>query len=140
VRGLDCGADDYLVKPFAFTELLARLRALQRRPPLQLNTLLQVADLTMDITTREVRRGGRLIDLTPIEFKLLEYFLRHPSQVLSRTQILEQVWDLDFYTDSNVVDVYVGYLRRKIERDFDQTLLHTIRGVGYCLRTEEKND
>ena len=140
VRGLDCGADDYLVKPFAFTELLARLRALQRRPPLQFNTLLQIADLTMDITTREVRRGGRLIDLTPIEFKLLEYFLRHPSQVLSRTQILEQVWDLDFYTDSNVVDVYVGYLRRKIDRDFDQSLLHTIRGVGYCLRTEEKND
>lgn len=140
VRGLDCGADDYLVKPFAFSELLARLRALQRRPPLQLNTILQVADLTMDIAKREVRRGGRLIDLTPLEFKLLEYLLRHPNQVLSRTQILEQVWDLDFYTDSNVVDVYVGYLRRKIERDFEQILLHTVRGVGYCVRTEDEND
>lgn len=136
VQGLDRGADDYLVKPFAFSELLARLRALQRRPPLQLDTILQVQDLTMDIAKREVRRGARLIDLSPLEFKLLEYLLRHPQQVLTRTQILEHVWDLDFYNDSNVVDVYVGYLRRKIDRGFDQPLIQTVRGVGYCLRTE----
>ncbi|MEA5509430.1 response regulator transcription factor [Crocosphaera sp. UHCC 0190] len=134
VKGLDYGADDYLVKPFAFSELLARLRALQRRPPLQVNTLLQLADLTMDLPTREVRRGSQLIELSPLEFKLLEYLLRNANQVLSRTQIGEHVWNLDFYSESNVVDVYVGYLRRKIDRDFDTALLHTIRGVGYCLK------
>ncbi|MEC4982746.1 MAG: response regulator transcription factor [Oscillatoria sp. PMC 1068.18] len=136
VRGLDLGADDYLVKPFAFSELLARLRALQRRPPLQLDPILQVADLTVDLGKREVRRGGKLIELSPLEFKLLEYLLRYRDRVLTRTQILEHVWDLDFYSNSNVVDVYVGYLRRKIDKGFEQSLLHTVRGVGYCLRTE----
>lgn len=139
VQGLDRGADDYLVKPFAFSELLARLRALQRRPPLQLDTVLQIGDLTMDTVKREVRRSGRLIDLSPLEFKLLEYLMRHPEQVLTRTQILQHVWDLDFYSDSNVVDVYIGYLRRKIDRGFDQSLLQTSRGVGYCLRSEAIN-
>lgn len=135
VRGLDRGADDYLVKPFAFSELLARLRALQRRPPLQFNAILQVDDLTMDVVKREVQRAGRLIELSPLEFKLLEYLLRNSNSVLTRTQIGEHIWDFDFYSDSNVVDVYVGYLRRKIDRGFDQPLLYTVRGVGYCLRS-----
>ncbi len=140
VQGLDRGADDYLVKPFAFSELLARLRALQRRPPLQLDTVLQVADLTMDTVKREVRRGSKLIELSPLEFKLLEYLMRHREQVLSRTQILQHVWDLDFYSDSNIVDVYVGYVRRKIDRGFEQQLLQTVRGVGYCLKVGETHD
>jgi DNA-binding response OmpR family regulator len=136
VRGLDRGADDYLVKPFAFSELLARLRALQRRPPLQLDMVLAVGDLRMDTVTREVRRGERAIDLTPLEFKLLEYLLRQGDRVVTRTQILQHVWDLDFYSDSNVVDVYIGYLRRKIDRGEERTLLQTIRSVGYSLRSE----
>ncbi|MGL4375359.1 MAG: response regulator transcription factor, partial [Microcoleaceae cyanobacterium] len=107
VKGLDQGADDYLVKPFAFNELLARLRALQRRPPIQCETLLQVGDLTMDLVKREVRRSGHLIDLSPLEFNLLEYLMEHQNQVLSRTQIGEHVWHLDFYSNSNVVDVYI---------------------------------
>ncbi len=123
------------LKPFAFSELLARLRALQRRPPLQFNAILQVDDLTMDVVKREVQRAGRLIELSPLEFKLLEYLLRNSNLVLTRTQIGEHIWDFDFYSDSNVVDVYVGYLRRKIDRGFDQPLLHTVRGVGYCLRS-----
>ncbi|MEG3437996.1 response regulator transcription factor [Pannus brasiliensis CCIBt3594] len=136
VTGLDRGADDYLVKPFAFSELLARLRALQRRPPLQFDLQLRAGDLTMDLAKREVRRAERLIDLSPLEFKLLEHFLRNPDRVLSRTSIGEGVWNLDFYSDSNVVDVYVGYLRRKIDRGFSYPLLHTVRGVGYCLKAE----
>ncbi|BAU11662.1 two component transcriptional regulator, winged helix family [Leptolyngbya sp. NIES-3755] len=136
VKGLDAGADDYLAKPFAFTELLARLRALLRRPPLQSGTILQVADLTMDVALREVSRAGQRIDLSPKEFTLLEYFMRHPRQVLTRDQITEHIWNFDFYGDSNVVDVYVGYLRRKIDRGFDPPLLHTVRGVGYRLSAE----
>jgi DNA-binding response OmpR family regulator len=139
VQGLDQGADDYLVKPFAFSELFARLRALQRRPPLQFNHILQVGDLTMDVVKREVKRGGRLIQLTGLEFKLLEYLLRNSHSVLTRTQIGEHIWDFDFYSDSNVVDVYVGYLRRKIDRGFDQPLLHTVRGVGYCLKSDQSD-
>jgi DNA-binding response OmpR family regulator len=139
VQGLDQGADDYLVKPFAFSELLARLRCLQRRPPLQFNHILQVGDLTMDVVKREVKRGGRLIQLTGLEFKLLEYLLRNSHSVLTRTQIGEHIWDFDFYSNSNVVDVYVGYLRRKIDRGFDQPLLHTVRGVGYCLKSDQSD-
>jgi heavy metal response regulator len=133
VRGLDVGADDYLVKPFAFPELVARLRALLRRPPLQMGPILRFGDLAMDTARREVRRGGRLIELSPREFTLLEYLMRHPGQVLTRTQITEHVWNFDFFSDSNVVDVYIGYLRRKIDRGFDRPLLHTVRGVGYRL-------
>jgi DNA-binding response OmpR family regulator len=136
VKGLDQGADDYLVKPFAFNELLARLRALQRRPPIQCETLLQVGDLTMDLVKREVRRSGHLIDLSPLEFNLLEYLMQNQNQVLSRTQIGEHVWHLDFYSNSNVVDVYIGYLRRKVDRGFDYQILHTVRGIGYCLKAE----
>src|SRR5712691_3718827 len=133
VRGLDVGADDYLVKPFAFPVLVARLRALLRRPPFQMDPILHLGDLTMDTARREVRRGGRLIELSPREFTLLEYLMRHPRQVLTRTQITEHVWNFDFFSDSNVVDVYIGYLRRKIDRGFDRPLLHTVRGVGYRL-------
>lgn len=136
VKGLDAGADDYLAKPFAFTELLARLRALLRRPPLQGEPILRVADLEMDVANREVCRNGKRIDLSPREFTLLEYFMRHPRQVLTRDQITEHIWNFDFYGDSNVVDVYVGYLRRKIDRGFDPQLLHTVRGVGYRLSAE----
>ena len=131
VRGLDVGADDYLVKPFAFPELVARLRALLRRPPLQMDPILHLGDLEMDTARREVRRGGRLIELSPREFTLLEYLMRHPRHVLTRTQLAEHVWNFDFFSDSNVVDVYIGYLRRKIDRGFDRPLLHTVRGVGY---------
>jgi heavy metal response regulator len=137
VRGLDAGADDYLVKPFAFSELLARLRALLRRPPLQVDTILRVGELEMDVANREVRRAGAAIDLSPREFALLEYLMRHPRQVLTRDQITEHIWNFDFYGDSNVVDVYIGYLRRKIDRGFDRPLLHTVRGVGYRLSAED---
>jgi DNA-binding response OmpR family regulator len=133
VHGLDAGADDYLPKPFEFTELLARLRALLRRPPLQANPVLQFADLEMDVATHQIRRSGRPIELSPREFTLLEYLMRHPHQVLTRNQILEHTWNSDFYGDSNVVDVYIGYLRRKIDKGFHPPLLHTVRGVGYRL-------
>ena len=131
VRGLDTGADDYLLKPFAFPELLARLRALLRRPAAALPTRLALADLTLDPATRRVERAGRRIDLTPREFALIELLLRHPGQVLSRTQIAEQVWGFDFFHESNVVDVYIRYLRQKIDEGFEPKLLHTVRGAGY---------
>lgn len=136
VLGLDAGADDYLIKPFDFTELLARLRALLRRPPLQVDVVLQVGDLEMDTVQRWVKRGDRPIDLSPREFSLLEYLMRHPNQVLSRTQIAQHVWSFDFYGDFKVIDVYIGYLRRKIDRDAPYSLIHTVRGVGYRMSAE----
>ena len=133
VRGLDAGADDYLVKPFAFPELLARLRAILRRPPLQSQTVLHIADLELDTASRKVSRGGKNIRLSAREFSLLEYLMRHANQVLTRTQIGEHVWNIDFYNESNTIDVYIGYLRRKIDKEAMRKLIHTVRGVGYQL-------
>ncbi|MCL4831169.1 MAG: response regulator transcription factor [Caldilineaceae bacterium] len=133
VAGLDAGADDYLVKPFAFQELLARLRALRRRGGDQRTTQLRVADLTLDLVTHLAERDDQSIDLTTKEFALLELFMRHPNQILSRTVIAEHVWDYDFYSQSNIVDVYVRYLRKKIDDPFDEKLIQTVRGAGYRL-------
>jgi two-component system, OmpR family, copper resistance phosphate regulon response regulator CusR len=136
VRGLDLGADDYLTKPFAFDEFLARVRALLRRGTLTPGPVLRVADLTLDPATREVRRGARRIGLTAREHALLEYFMRNQGRVLTRPMLAEHVWGLDFDPESNIVDVYVGYLRRKIDGPGDARLLHTVRGAGYVLRSE----
>jgi len=136
VEGLDAGADDYLVKPFALDELLARLRALLRRAGDGEEPVLRFADVTLDPGTREVSRGGHAIDLTRTEFSLLELFLRNPRQVLTRSLIYERVWGYDFGSGSNALDVYIGYLRRKTEVDGLPRLIHTVRGVGYALRQE----
>ncbi len=134
VAGLDSGADDYLVKPFAFRELLARVRALLRRDGLSKDPVLRVADLEVNTVSHEVRRAGRPIELTSKEYAILEYFVRNPNRVLTRTQIAEHVWDYDFVSMSNVIDVYVGYLRRKLGDDREPRLLRTIRGTGYQFR------
>jgi two-component system response regulator MprA len=134
VAGLDAGADDYLVKPFALKELLARLRALLRRSDTGDGTVLRFADLTLDTGSREATRGERVIELTRTEFALLELLMRNPRQVLSRGQIYEEVWGYDFGAASNSLGVYVGYLRRKTEAEREPRLIHTARGVGYSLR------
>ena len=136
VTGLDAGADDYLTKPFSFAELLARLRALIRRGVPERPTVLRQGDLVLDPATRRVARGEALVDLTPKEFALLEYFMRHPGEVLTRTRLIEHVWDFAFDGDSNVVDVYVRYLREKMDRPFGRDSLETVRGAGYRLREE----
>lgn len=140
VRGLNIGADDYLVKPFDFSELMARVHALLRRPPLQSTNILRVADLEVDTVRRMVWRGGRQLDLSQREFMLLEYLMRNAEQVLTRTQIGERVWGFDFYNESNVVDVYIGYLRRKIDRNAAKPLIQTVRSVGYRLSGEDTLD
>lgn len=131
VRGLDSGADDYLVKPFAFAELLARLRALTRRQPAVLGAVLQVGDLVLDTATRKIARGGTPIDLTTKEYGILEYLMRHPNQVLTRTMIAEHVWNYDFDNASNVIDVHIRNLRRRIDEPFPIRLIQTVRGAGY---------
>jgi heavy metal response regulator len=137
VTGLDHGADDYLTKPFAFDEFLARVRALLRRGAGQRAPVLKLADLALDPATRAVTRGSRRITLTAREYALLEYFLRSVGRVLTRPMIAQHVWGLDFDTESNIIDVYVGYLRRKIDGDGERRLLHTVRGVGYVLSDKE---
>jgi two-component system OmpR family response regulator len=141
VGGLRAGADDYLVKPFAFSELAARIEALTRRSvPDGPATLLTVGTLEMDLIARSVRRGDVAIDLQPREFRLLEYLMRHAGQVVTRTMLLEHVWDYHFDPQTNVIDVHVSRLRAKIDRGFDQPLLHTVRGVGYRLAVEPVSD
>jgi heavy metal response regulator len=137
VTGLDCGADDYLTKPFAFEELLARVRALLRRGTPVPASVLTFVDLQLDLVTRQVTRAGKRIDLTAKEFALLEFFLRQPGRVLSRSLIAQHVWGVDFDTFTNVIDVYVNYLRKKIDVDFGPKLLHTVRGAGYVLKAPD---
>jgi len=136
VAGLDAGADDYLAKPFAFEEFLARVRALLRRGSEQRRGILKLADLTLDPVQREVKRGTRRIVLTPREYALLEYFLRNAGRVLTRPLLAQHVWGVDFDTESNLIDVYVGYLRRKINGQGETPLLHTVRGVGYVVKAD----
>ena len=135
-KGLGLGADDYLVKPFAFDEFSARVRALLRRGSDTKSAILSLADLTLNTTNREITRGERNIKLTSTEYALLEYLLRNQGHVLTRSQIADHVWNYDFEYDSNVVDVYIRYLRNKIDRDFPVKLIHTIRGTGYVMRVE----
>lgn len=136
VTGLDAGADDYLAKPFEFRELLARIKALARRPSAAFRTenVLRFNDLEQDLDSKIVRRAGREILLTPREFALLEFFLLNPGKVLSKTEIAEKVWDVDFDTGTNVIEVYVNYLRNKMDKGFDQKLIHTQFGQGYVLK------
>lgn len=135
VRGLRSGGDDYLTKPFAFTELLARLEALLRRGVSTApQTVLKVGDLEMDLLARTVRRGGQTIDLQPREFRLLEYLMRHSGHVVTRTMLLEGVWDYHFDPQTNVIDVHISRLRQKIDKGFEKPLIHTVRGAGYTLR------
>ncbi len=137
VNGLDAGADDYLVKPFAYDELLARLRVLLRRRSGQTTNVLEYGGLVMDLNSRTVTRDGKEITLSSKEFAVLEYLLRNPGRVLSRDKIENHVWNYDFEGGSNVVDVYIRYLRKKIDNGFNKKLLHTIRGAGYVLREEK---
>ncbi len=135
VKGLRAGGDDYLTKPYAFTELLARIDALVRRAsPSEADTTFQVADLTIDRLKRQVSRGGQEIQLQPREYRLLEYLARHAGQIVTRTMLLENVWDYHFDPQTNVIDVHISRLRAKIDKDFDKPLLHTVRGAGYSLR------
>ncbi|MGB9809604.1 MAG: winged helix-turn-helix domain-containing protein, partial [Caldanaerobacter sp.] len=134
VKGLDTGADDYLTKPFELSELMARIRALLRRESPTKSPILKVADLELNTLTRQVKRGGKEINLTSKEFALLEYMMRNTGRVLTRSQIADHVWDYEFDGFSNIIDVYIRYLRKKIDDGFENKLIHTIRGSGYCLK------
>ena len=135
VTGLDAGGDDYLVKPFAFSELMARINALGRRPPIvPTETVLRVEDLEMDLLQRSVTRNGQTLELQPREFRLLEYLMRHAGQVVTRTMLLEYVWDFHFDPHTNVVETHISRIRSKVDKPFDIPLIHTVRGAGYCLQ------
>ncbi|HNU72402.1 MAG TPA: heavy metal response regulator transcription factor [Thermodesulfobacteriota bacterium] len=137
VEGLDLGADDYLVKPFSFHELLARVRALLRRGRTVSSAVLQVADLSLNQLTREVRRGNVMIELTPKEFALLEYLMSNAGEVLTRTMISEHVWNYDFDSMTNIIDVHINHLRTKVDKSFEPKLIHTVKGVGYVLKRKD---
>jgi len=137
VKGLDTGADDYLIKPFAFDELLARIRVLLRRKSGQTSNILTISDLSVDMDTRRVERNGQEISLSAKEFAILEYFIHNADIVLSRDKISRHIWNYDYEGGSNVVDVYIRYLRKKIDEGYDTKLIHTVRGAGYVLRVEE---
>ncbi|HSI02048.1 MAG TPA: winged helix-turn-helix domain-containing protein [Reyranella sp.] len=137
VAGLEAGADDYLVKPFAFAELLARVSALARRPPMVATTELKVGDLEVDLLGRTVTRGGKRIELLAQEFKILEYLMRHAGEIVTRTMLLEKVWDFHFDPKTNIVETHISRLRGKIDKGFDKPLLHTVRGAGYVVRSAD---
>jgi heavy metal response regulator len=134
VIGLDAGADDYMTKPFAFEELLARVRVMLRKKPLSQELTLEISDLVLDLITHKVRRGNEEIELTTKEYALLEFLMRNAGTIVTRTMIAEHVWDINFETFTNVIDVYINYLRNKIDRDHDEKLIHTVRGRGYVLK------
>ncbi|MHB8279415.1 MAG: response regulator transcription factor [Candidatus Humimicrobiaceae bacterium] len=137
VEGLDLGADDYLTKPFSFDELVARVRVLLRREPRKIVNELRIADLSLNLITREVARDGKLIELTSKEYALLEYLLRNKERILTKAQIAEHIWNYDFEYSSNIVEVYIKYLRRKIDENFKEKLIHTVRGMGYILKVKK---
>jgi two-component system OmpR family response regulator len=137
VAGFEAGGDDYLVKPFAFAELLARVGALARRPPMVATTALRVGDLEIDLLARTVTRGGKRIELLAQEFKILEYLMRHAGEIVTRTMLLEKVWDFHFDPKTNIVETHISRLRSKIDRGFDKPLLHTVRGAGYVIRAAD---
>ncbi|MEF9921119.1 MAG: response regulator transcription factor, partial [Erysipelotrichaceae bacterium] len=134
VKGLDLGADDYLIKPFAFDELLARIRMLTRRQFNNVSSVLSIADLSLDTVSKIVKRSGKIIDLSSKEFALLEYFMQNKERVLSREQIEQHIWNYDYESGSNVIDVYIRFLRKKIDDDYDVKLIHTMRGYGYVMK------
>jgi DNA-binding response OmpR family regulator len=138
VRGLDTGADDYLIKPFAFEELVARIRALSRREPALTDPVLRIADLELDTATRQASRSGRKIELTTKEYALLEYLMRNPNRVLTRTMISERIWNYETFNVANVIDVYIGRLRRKIDDGTEIKLIQTVRGAGYRIAPPER--
>jgi len=137
VAGLEAGADDYLVKPFAFAELMARVGALARRPPIVATTSLRAGDLEVDLLARTVTRAGKRIELLAQEFKILEYLMRHAGEIVTRTMLLEKVWDFHFDPKTNIVETHISRLRAKIDKGFDRPLLHTVRGAGYVIRSPE---